>query len=87
MPRFLLALCLAFALVARAEAQTPPPEVAAKIYLVQDLTSNQTLAQREADTPTDPASLTKLMTAYVVLAALKEKKISLEQQLQVSEMA
>jgi len=53
MPRLLLAFCLAFALVARAEAQTSPPEVAAKIYLVQDLTSNQTLAQREADAPTD----------------------------------
>ena len=87
MPRFLLALCLAFTLVVRAEAQTPPPEVAARIYLVQDLTSNQTLAQREADTPTDPASLTKLMTAYVVFAALKDKKLALQQQLPVSKRA
>jgi len=87
MPRLLLAFCLAFALVARAEAQTSPPEVAAKIYLVQDLTSNQTLAQREADAPTDPASLTKLMTAYVVFAALKDKKLSLQQPLPVSKRA
>ena len=87
MPRFLLAVFLGLALVARAGAQTAPPEVAAKIYLVQDLTSNQTLAQREADTPTDPASLTKLMTAYIVFAALKEKKLSLEQPLPVSKRA
>jgi len=87
MPRLLLACCLAFALLARAEAQSAPPEVAAKIYLVQDLTSNQTLAEREADAPTDPASLTKLMTAYIVFAALKDKKLSLQQPLPVSKRA
>ena len=53
-----------------AHAQAPqPPEVAAKSYLVLDLTSNQTLAERNADAPADPASLTKLMTAYVVFQA------------------
>jgi len=87
MHRLLLALALTFSLLAGARAQTPPPEVAAKIYLVQDLTSNQTLAEREADAPTDPASLTKLMTAYVVFVALKEKKLALEQQMPVSKRA
>jgi D-alanyl-D-alanine carboxypeptidase (penicillin-binding protein 5/6) len=76
---------LASALATGALAQAPqPPEIAAKSYLVVDLTSNQTLAERDADAPADPASLTKLMTAYVVFAALRDKKISEDQMLPVS---
>ena len=66
-------------------AQTPqPPEVAAKSYLLLDLTSGQVLAERDADAPADPASLTKLMTAYLVFSALRDKKVTLEQTLPVS---
>jgi D-alanyl-D-alanine carboxypeptidase (penicillin-binding protein 5/6) len=73
---------------ALALAQAPqPPEIAARSYLLVDLTSNQTLAEREADVPSDPASLTKLMTAYVVFSALKDKKLTLEQTLPVSRRA
>jgi D-alanyl-D-alanine carboxypeptidase (penicillin-binding protein 5/6) len=76
---------LASALATGALAQAPqPPELAAKSYLLLDLTSNQTLAERNADAPADPASLTKLMTAYVVFAALRDKKISEDQMLPVS---
>ncbi len=68
-----------------AKAQTPqPPEIAAKNYVLLDMTSGQRLAERNADVPADPASLTKLMTAYVVFSALQEKKIQLEQTLPVS---
>ena len=71
-----------------AAAQSPqPPEVAAKSFIVLDLTTNQTLAERDADAPVDPASLTKLMTAYVVFAALRDKKLTLEQTLPVSKLA
>jgi serine-type D-Ala-D-Ala carboxypeptidase (penicillin-binding protein 5/6) len=71
-----------------AAAQAPqPPEVAAKSYLVLDLTTDQTLAERNADAPIDPASLTKLMTAYIVFQALREKKLTLEQTLPVSKLA
>jgi len=49
-----------------------------------DLNASQVLAEREADKQSDPASLTKLMTAYLVFNALKDKKISLEQTLPVS---
>ncbi len=71
-----------------AQAQAPqPPEIAAKHYLLLDMTSNQVLAEREADTPADPASLTKLMTAYVVFGAIRDKKLSLEQTLPVSKRA
>ena len=69
----------------QAQAQAPqPPEVNAKSFLVLDMTSNQVLAERSADAPVDPASLTKLMTAYVVFAALRDKKLTLEQALPVS---
>jgi D-alanyl-D-alanine carboxypeptidase (penicillin-binding protein 5/6) len=64
-----------------------PPEIAARQYILLDLTTGQTLAERDADAPTDPASLTKLMTAYIVFGALRDKKLSLEQQVAVSERA
>lgn len=69
-------------------AQSPqPPEIAARSFLLLDLTSNQTLAERNADAPSDPASLTKLMTAYVVFNAIRDKKLTLEQKLPVSRRA
>jgi serine-type D-Ala-D-Ala carboxypeptidase (penicillin-binding protein 5/6) len=64
-----------------------PPEIGARQYILLDLTTGQTLAERDADTPTDPASLTKLMTAYVVFGALRDKKLTLEQTVAVSERA
>jgi serine-type D-Ala-D-Ala carboxypeptidase (penicillin-binding protein 5/6) len=71
-----------------AQAQSPqPPEIAARQYILIDLASNQILAEREADVPADPASLTKLMTAYLVFNAVRDKKLALEQALPVSERA
>ncbi len=64
-----------------------PPEVAARQYILMDLTTGQTLAERDADAPTDPASLTKLMTAYIVFGALRDKKLALEDRIAVSERA
>ena len=84
----LFALVLSFALTGASLAQAPlPPEVAAKSYLLLDLTSNQTLAERDADAPSDPASLTKLMSAYLVFTAIRDKKLALEQKLPVSKRA
>ena len=81
----LLAFLLCLTLAAPALAQMPqPPEVAAKSYLLLDMTSNQVLAERDADAPSDPASLTKLMTGYIVFAALRDKKIGIEQPITVS---
>jgi D-alanyl-D-alanine carboxypeptidase (penicillin-binding protein 5/6) len=71
-----------------AQAQMPqPPEVAAKAYLLIDLTANQVLAAKDPDMAVEPASLTKLMTAYLVFEALKSRKIDLKQALPVSERA
>jgi serine-type D-Ala-D-Ala carboxypeptidase (penicillin-binding protein 5/6) len=84
MKTFVLALLLAASVIG-ARAQTPqPPELAARQYLLLDLTSGQTLAERDADVATDPASLTKLMTAYIVFGALRDKKLALEQPVAVS---
>jgi D-alanyl-D-alanine carboxypeptidase (penicillin-binding protein 5/6) len=69
-------------------AQAPqPPEVAARSYLLLDVTANQILAAKDIDSAVEPASLTKLMTAYLVFDALKSKKIDLQQTLGVSERA
>ena len=69
-------------------AQAPQaPEIAARAYLLVDVTAQQVLAELDADKPIEPASLTKLMTAYVVFDALKAKKIRLDQTFPVSERA
>jgi len=61
-----------------------PPEIEARAYLLLDVTANQVLAAKGADQPVEPASLTKLMTAYIAFDALKTKKLSLDQRLPVS---
>jgi len=71
-----------------AQAQAPQvPEIAARSYLLLDVTANQILAAKDVDSPVEPASLTKLMTEYIVFDALKAKKISLRQTFGVSERA
>ena len=77
--------CVAFAVCAQQVPQ--PPEVAARAYLLLDVAANQILAAKEIDTPVEPASLTKLMSAYLVFDALKSKKIDLKQTFPVSERA
>ncbi len=85
--RFLAAGALAFATFA-GHAQAPqPPEIAAKAYLLMDVSAGQVLAAKDPDAPVEPASLTKLMTAYLVFDALKSKKLALTQTLPVSERA
>ncbi len=92
MTRFLRTIFIGFLMglfgVFQVQAQVPqPPEIAARAYLLVDLTAQQTLAELDADRPIEPASLTKLMTAYIVFDALKAKKISLQQTMAVSERA
>ncbi|HEY8881234.1 MAG TPA: D-alanyl-D-alanine carboxypeptidase family protein [Roseateles sp.] len=86
MKRLLASLFAALSLTAQAQAPQPP-EIAARNYVLVDLTTHKTLAERDADAAQDPASLTKLMTAYVVFNALRDKKLTLEQTLPVSKRA
>jgi len=83
-----LVLPILVAAAGGAQAQAPqPPEIAVRNYLLMDATSGQILAAKDIDAPVEQASLTKLMTAYVVFDALRAKKITLEQKLPVSERA
>ncbi len=65
----------------------PAPAITAKAYVLLDFHSGQTLAAHESLARVEPASLTKLMTAYLTFAALKEKKLRPDQAVPVSERA
>jgi len=65
----------------------PVPLIAARAWFSVDMGSGQILAASAPDTLIEPASLTKVMTAYVVFNALKENRITLEQSVRVSEAA
>ena len=71
----------------QAQPMPQPPEVAARAYLLLDLTSDQELAAHNADAAVEPASLTKLMTAYLALDALRLGRLELKQKLVASELA
>ena len=68
-------------------SQPQPPEIAARNYLLIDVTANQVLGAKDIDVPIEQASLTKLMTGYLVFDALRAKKITLDQRFPVSERA
>jgi D-alanyl-D-alanine carboxypeptidase (penicillin-binding protein 5/6) len=82
-----LSIVLAFWCGLAASQIPQAPEIAARSYLLVDVTANQVLAAKDVDTPMEPASLTKLMSAYLVFDALRVKKIDLKQTFPVSEHA
>ncbi len=86
MKRLLLAFLLLLSAPAFADAP-PPPTLAAKAWLLYDFSSAQTLLSANQHERVEPASLTKLMTAYLAFSALKQKTLSLEQVVPVSERA
>jgi D-alanyl-D-alanine carboxypeptidase (penicillin-binding protein 5/6) len=63
------------------------PEVDARAYVLVDYASGQTLAQSNADARMEPASLTKLMTCYLVFHALKAGTLKLDELVTISEHA
>lgn len=81
-----LALSLIVAPAQAADMPSPPP-IAARAWLLMDATSGQVLNSQAPDERVEPASLTKLMTAYLVFAALRDKKLNLAQAVPVSERA
>ncbi|MGB5735213.1 MAG: D-alanyl-D-alanine carboxypeptidase family protein [Thiohalocapsa sp.] len=89
-----LCLCLCFALLGAVPAvqaqQVPipdPPQLGAKGYLLVDHDSDEILAESNADERLEPASLTKIMTAYVVFRELAEGNLSLDDEVLISEKA
>jgi D-alanyl-D-alanine carboxypeptidase (penicillin-binding protein 5/6) len=65
----------------------PPPAITARSYIVIDHDSGRVLAALEPDSRQEPASLTKVMTAYGVFRALKEGRIKLDDMVTISEHA
>ena len=83
---FFLAL-LVLPLLAHAQQMPTPPALAAKAWLLVESASGQELAAQNADERIEPASLTKLMTAYLTFAAIKQGTIKLDQAVPVSDRA
>ncbi|MGE5467752.1 MAG: D-alanyl-D-alanine carboxypeptidase family protein [Ignavibacteria bacterium] len=84
---FSLLFAALFTLSAQAQLMPPPPTVAARAWLLIDHASWQPLAATSAEERVEPASLTKLMTAYIVFGAIKQGSLKLDQQIAVSEKA
>lgn len=78
---------LLFSVEALAQPVPQQPSISARAWLLLDYGSNQTLVSTNADLRIEPASLTKLMTAYLSFAALKQGKILANQTVPVSERA
>ncbi|MBE0612466.1 MAG: D-alanyl-D-alanine carboxypeptidase [Burkholderiales bacterium] len=86
MNRLLLAFLILLSAPVFADAP-PAPTLAAKAWLLYDFTSSQTIVSANQHDRVEPASLTKLMTAYLAFSALKQKKLTLDQVVPVSERA
>ncbi len=84
---FVLVLSLICAGSALAQQQPVPPALAAKSWLLLEMGSGQLLTAEKPDERLEPASLTKLMTAYLTFSAIHKKTIALSQPLPVSEKA
>lgn len=85
--RFVIALLISlFSFTALAQ-QVPPPVLAARAWVLVDHATGQVLAEKDPDARIEPASLTKLMTAYLTFAALKAGTITPDQTVPVSEKA
>jgi len=81
---------LLFLFISAANAAVPipaPPQVAAKNYILVDANSGRVLAEKEADVPVEPASITKLMTSYVIYKELEAGRMSMEDMVTISEKA
>ncbi|HEV2610245.1 MAG TPA: D-alanyl-D-alanine carboxypeptidase family protein [Noviherbaspirillum sp.] len=85
MKKLLAALAATVLSLSAAFAQSlPPPNIAAKSWLLLDATSGQVLASQEPTMRIEPASLTKIMTAYLAFSAIKEKRLDANQMVNVS---
>jgi D-alanyl-D-alanine carboxypeptidase (penicillin-binding protein 5/6) len=85
--RFLIFLLALLPVAASVAQPLPVPTVSARAWLLMDYATGQVLASQGADMRLEPASLTKVMTTYLVADALAQKTISLQQPVTVSERA
>jgi D-alanyl-D-alanine carboxypeptidase (penicillin-binding protein 5/6) len=85
MKKLFVALAASLVLISAVHAQSvPPPTIAARSWILLDATSGQIIASQDPHARIEPASLTKIMTAYLTFAAIREKKLDLNQMVNVS---
>jgi D-alanyl-D-alanine carboxypeptidase (penicillin-binding protein 5/6) len=82
-----LAVCVFSSTAYPAVPVPKPPAIDARAYVLIDFQSGRVLAADKAEAQMEPASITKLMTGYVVFRALKEKRLSLSDNVVISERA
>jgi len=89
MIKSLISVCIVISFVAASQASPipPAPNLNVKAYVVMDFDSKMILASSNKDLTLPPASITKMMTAYVAFTELKEKNISLDEEILVSKKA
>jgi len=87
-PYLFLAFSLMFSTWSLAATPVPKaPSVGAKGYLVEDFLSGQAVAEKNADQPLEPASITKLMSAYVIFSEIRNGSLALSDKVRISEKA
>ena len=87
-PSLFLAFSLIFSTWSQAATPVPKaPSVGAKGYLVEDFLSGQAVAEKNADQPLEPASITKLMSAYVIFNEIRNGSLALSDKVRISEKA
>ncbi|HWJ93973.1 MAG TPA: D-alanyl-D-alanine carboxypeptidase family protein [Telluria sp.] len=85
MKKLFAAVAASLVLMSTASAQmVPAPTIAARSWTLLDATSGQIIASQDASMRIEPASLTKVMTAYVTFQALRDKKLTMDQKVNVS---
>ena len=88
MKKLFAALAASVCFLSAAIAQSvPAPTIAAKSWILLDATSGQIIAAQDPNARVEPASLTKIMTAYLTFAALRDKKLDINQMINVSTRA
>jgi D-alanyl-D-alanine carboxypeptidase (penicillin-binding protein 5/6) len=84
----ILAFITVFVATANAAVPIPaPPKVAAKNYILVDANSGSVLAEKEADAQVEPASITKLMTSYVIYKEMAAGRLGMDDMVTISEKA
>ncbi|MBA2690386.1 MAG: D-alanyl-D-alanine carboxypeptidase [Burkholderiales bacterium] len=86
-PLFAISVALISSSLFAQGSAVPTPNIAAKSFVLLDYQSGQVIASQKPDERIEPASLTKLMTAYIAFSAIKQKKLSLTQAIPVSTRA
>jgi D-alanyl-D-alanine carboxypeptidase (penicillin-binding protein 5/6) len=87
MKKLIAAVAASLVMISASAQSVPAPQIAAKSWLLLDATSGQVIAAQDPNLRIEPASLTKIMTAYVTFQAIRDKKLTMNQMVNVSTRA